>query len=203
MKKNNTKTMVTAGLMAAFTCIATMIIQIPTPTMGYVHMGDSLVILSGIILGPVLGGFTAGLGSMLADLLSGYAIYVIPTFVIKFVCAFLSGTLFYRLKKLYGGHTSLLFITAGLFAEINMVFGYALNKLVQTMFLAGSYSGETFGAGLANAVAGLFPDSLQGLTGIVIGLALFPILSKVPDIALWMNERAKKTGLSKGNALQK
>ena len=47
----NTKKMVTAALLAAFTCIATMIIKIPTPTFGYIHLGDGLVLLCGIILG--------------------------------------------------------------------------------------------------------------------------------------------------------
>ncbi len=41
-------------LLAAFTCIATMIIKIPTPTFGYIHLGDGLVLLCGIILGPEL-----------------------------------------------------------------------------------------------------------------------------------------------------
>ncbi len=50
----NTKKMVTAALLAAFTCIATMIIKIPTPTFGYIHLGDGLVLLCGIILGPEL-----------------------------------------------------------------------------------------------------------------------------------------------------
>ena len=33
----NTKKLVIGALMAALTCIATMIIKIPTPTLGYIH----------------------------------------------------------------------------------------------------------------------------------------------------------------------
>ena len=55
----NTKKMVTAALLAAFTCIATMIIKIPTPTFGYIHLGDGLVLLCGIILGPAIGALPA------------------------------------------------------------------------------------------------------------------------------------------------
>ena len=68
----NTKKMVTAALLAAFTCIATMIIKIPTPTFGYIHLGDGLVLLCGIILGPGIGALAAGIGSMFADIFSGY-----------------------------------------------------------------------------------------------------------------------------------
>ena len=79
-KLKNPKTLVIAALMAALTCMATMIIQLPTPTFGYIHLGDTFVILCGIILGPVIGGLAAGIGSMMADILSSYAIYAIPTF---------------------------------------------------------------------------------------------------------------------------
>nr|WP_246240979.1 ECF transporter S component [Anaerocolumna sedimenticola] len=36
---NKTFKIVVAALMAAMTCIATMIIKIPSPTSGYIHMG--------------------------------------------------------------------------------------------------------------------------------------------------------------------
>ena len=50
--------MVTAALLAALTCAATMSVRIPTlGTGGYIHPGDALVILCGIILGPSWGFF--------------------------------------------------------------------------------------------------------------------------------------------------
>ena len=47
-KLKNPKTLVIAALMAALTCMATMIIQLPTPTFGYIHLGDTFVILCGM-----------------------------------------------------------------------------------------------------------------------------------------------------------
>lgn len=189
----DTKTMIIAALLTAFTCIATMVIQIPTPTLGYIHPGDSLVLLSGVILGPVVGGLTAGLGSMLADLLSGYVIYALPTFLIKAVSAMIAGLVFQKLKQkgMRSGFTAVLL--AGILAEINVVGGYFINSLVQTMFLAGSVQAETFSAGLANALTTLIPNSVQGCTGILIGLGLFPILSQVPDIRIHITAAGKKT----------
>ncbi len=45
----------------------------PPLTGGYVHPGDGMVLLSGWLLGPWWGGAAAGIGSMLVDLLGGYA----------------------------------------------------------------------------------------------------------------------------------
>ena len=51
---NNLKKLILAALFAALSCVATMSIRIPTPgTGGYIHPGDAIVILSGVILGPV------------------------------------------------------------------------------------------------------------------------------------------------------
>ena len=98
--KYNLKKIVLAALFAAFACVATMSIRIPTPgTGGYIHPGDAVVILSGIILGPHWGLLAAGIGSALADLLGGYFIYVPITFVIKGVVAFAAGLIYQKIGK--------------------------------------------------------------------------------------------------------
>ena len=79
-----TRKLVYAALFAALTCVMTMIVKIPVPaTGGYVNLGDCVVLLAGWVLGPMYGGAAAGLGSMLADLVSGYPLYAPGTFVIK------------------------------------------------------------------------------------------------------------------------
>lgn len=188
----DTKALVVAALMAAFTCVATMSIQIPTPTLGYIHPGDCLVLLCGIILGPVVGSLSAGIGSMFADILSGYVIYAIPTLVIKGVTAFIAAVVFRKLKQLWKTKQTLIFAVAGILAEINMVFGYFLNKIIQTMFLAGAYNGETLAAGLASAMGGVFSNCIQGTAGIILGALLLPVLSQVPDVRTWMNVGTRK-----------
>ena len=71
-----TRKLVYAALFAALTCVMTMIVKIPVPaTGGYVNLGDCVVLLAGWVLGPMYGGAAAGLGSMLADLVSGYPLY--------------------------------------------------------------------------------------------------------------------------------
>ena len=58
-----TKKIVMAALMAALTCVATMIIKIPSPLKGYINLGDCIVLVSGWILSPAYGFLAAGLGS--------------------------------------------------------------------------------------------------------------------------------------------
>lgn len=53
---SNLKKIVMTALFAALACVATMSIRIPTPgTGGYIHPGDAIVILSGVVLGPSYG----------------------------------------------------------------------------------------------------------------------------------------------------
>ena len=56
MKANNiTKRIVMAALLTALTCVATMVVKIPSPLKGYLNLGDCVVLLSGWMLGPVYG----------------------------------------------------------------------------------------------------------------------------------------------------
>ena len=80
MKDKKILSLVIAALFAALTCVATMIFTIPLPGKGYLNTGDCFVILSGCLLGPVYGGLAAGIGSALADLILGYALYAPGTF---------------------------------------------------------------------------------------------------------------------------
>ena len=72
---SNLKKIVMTALFAALACVATMSIRIPTPgTGGYIHPGDAIVILSGVVLGPSYGLLADGIGSAMSDLLGGYFI---------------------------------------------------------------------------------------------------------------------------------
>ena len=67
---SNLKKIIMTALFAALACVATMSIRIPTPgTGGYIHPGDAIVILAGIILGPVYGMLAGGIGSALSELI--------------------------------------------------------------------------------------------------------------------------------------
>lgn len=73
------KKLVMAALFAALCCVATMSIKIPVPaTNGYIHPGDAMVILSGIFLGPVIGGLAAGI---CATIIVAFGYFVCESFL--------------------------------------------------------------------------------------------------------------------------
>ncbi len=189
-KKRDTKFIVTAALMAAFSCVATMVIKIPTPTFGYIHLGDALVLLCGIILGPLYGGLAAGIGSMLADLFSGYASFAPATFVIKAGTALIAGFLFRELRRIFSAGKSSSRYTAltiaGAIAEIFMVVGYFVYEIFLAMLASGTFTSTTFAAGVSSSATGIPFNIVQAFVGIIISLLLLPILEKIPDARKWM-----------------
>ena len=73
-----TKNLCLTALFTAIVCIATFIIQIPIP-LGYAHLGDCMILLSTHLLGAVGGMISGGIGSALADIISGFPIWALPT----------------------------------------------------------------------------------------------------------------------------
>lgn len=165
--RTNTKKLILSALFAALACVATMSIRIPTPgTGGYIHPGDAIVILSGVFLGPVYGALAAGIGSAMSDLIGGYFIYVPITLLVKALIAFLTGTVFLKLRK--KGVSAYAGVAAGGVLDMILVpAGYGLCEIPLY--------------GLAGALASVPANFVQGIGGLVIALVLFPILAAVPD----------------------
>ena len=172
MANHKTKTIITAALLAALTTVATMIIKIPTPTQGYIHLGDSMVLLSGILLGPGLGAVAAGIGSMLADLFGGYMAWVPGTFAIKALTALVGGWLYHHMIGRDKLHTPVRVALCGIPAEILMVAGYYFYGFGMEL-LAGS---SAMAAAVAT-LAGVPFNVVQGLAGVIVCAVLLPVLS--------------------------
>lgn len=164
MKDNKIKKLTLAALFTALTCVSTMIIKIPTVgTGGYIHLGDTFVVLSGIFLGPLYGGLAAGIGSALADLLGGYFVYVPITFVVKAVIAIVVALVYHKLtKKLHLPIAKC--VICGIFSTVLVAFGY--------------FAFEYFIYG-ATAAASIPANLIQGLSGLIISTMLLPVLSKI------------------------
>ena len=157
-----TKKLVVTALMAALSCVATMVIEIPSPMKGYVNLGDSIVLTAGWLLSPVWGFCAAGIGSALADLLSGYVIYVPATLIIKGLMAIVAYYGFALLHTKCGNLTSR--IIGGIAAELVMIAGYFV------------FAGFLYGYGAA--ALNIPGNAVQGVVGIVIGIVLTQILEK-------------------------
>ena len=160
--KTATQKIVIAALLAALTCVATMIIKIPSPLKGYLNLGDCIVLLAGWMLSPVYGFLAAGLGSALADLFSGYLVYAPATFVIKGLMALVAYYGFKLLHKKLGNLPSR--IITGIAAEVIMILGY----FVFEGFLYG------FGPSVVNIPA----NGVQGVAGLILGCILVKVFEK-------------------------
>ena len=153
-----------SAMLAALTCVATMIISVPSPLGGFVNIGDGFVLLTAWILGPIYGFAAAGIGSALADLFLGFSQYIPGTFLIKGLMA-VAAVLIYRafVKKSDKLHT-VGFLTSGIVAEIIMVGGYYL------------YAAVFLGNGFVAAVESIPSNLVQGIFGLIIGIVVGEIL---------------------------
>ncbi len=153
--KITTKEIVISALLAAITCAATLLIKIPTPVKGYINLGDAVVLISGAFLGPVPAFLSAGIGSMIADIISGYAVYAPITFLIKGIMA---------LIVFFGFKTKVFKPLFLILAEVFMVLGYFL------------FEGILYGFTLSALNIPL--NSVQGVVGSVLGFLLIRIFKK-------------------------
>ena len=166
--KENVKLLTYTALLAAMTTVATMLIQIPTPTKGYVNLGDSIVNIAAWILGPVYGAAAAGLGSAAADLISGYVIYAPATLIIKAAMAVGSYWVFVTAEKKFSSLPSR--IAAAVTAEVIMALGY-------TVFEAFMYHS------LTAALVGMPANLVQGAMGAAVSVAAYElVIKRVPHL---------------------
>jgi uncharacterized membrane protein len=161
---SKTQRIVFCALFTALSTVATMVIQIPSPMQGYVNLGDVFVLFGSLVLGPIYGTISAGLGSALADILTGYVIYAPATALIKSAMSFCSYYLFVALKKAINNETVSVVIS-GIVAELIMVVGYFL------------YACLIMGEGLP-AIASVPGNLVQGAFGVTIATALYVVFIK-------------------------
>ena len=160
--KNTTQKIVLAAMFAALACVATMVIKIPSPLKGYMNLGDSVVLVAGWMLSPLYGFLAAGLGSALADLFSGYAVYAPVTFAIKGLMALAAWYIYKVLNKRIKSSASR--IISGFVAELIMILGYYLFEGIM----------YGFGASLVNIPA----NAIQGVAGLILGFLLIKVFEK-------------------------
>lgn len=134
-------------------CTAATLISVPIP-IGYINLGDLMVLTSGWCLGGVYGAIAAGVGSALADVLLGYVAYAPATFIIKAVVALLGALLYKGFKAAFGAKLVDFVprIISALVAECAMVGGYLL------------FESLVMGYGLG-ALASVPFNAIQGLVG--------------------------------------
>lgn len=160
MKKHiSTKDITKIAIMATLVFISTFLIKIPSLN-GYTHIGDSMVIISALILGKKKGALAAGLGAALCDLLSGYMQYIIPTFLIKAIMVLIIAIIAENLIN----KTKFAWILGAIIGCTFQVVGYCLV--------------ETILYGFAGALASVPANIIQSIVGIALAVVLSTVLEK-------------------------
>ena len=165
MKKTNM--VVRTAMMMSMIMMMTIAFRVPIPaTQGYIHLGDAMIFLAVVMLGWKYGAVAAGLGSALADLLGGYAIYAPITLIVKFIMAAAVGLFIQKaLKKDMGDHAMAVMELLGMFIGGGlMVLGY---------YLAESFMYGSFIIPLASVTMNV----LQFVVGAIIATALSRVLA--------------------------
>ena len=149
--KMTTKELCIQGLLTALVTVCTMVFQIPvSATQGYIHLGDSMILLTSVFFGWKYGMAAGGIGSALADLLSGYAHWAPFTLIIKGGMGLLIGLIAdYTLRNMAGGVIGIIW----------MVFGY---------FIGGGILKSSF----AVAATSIPENLVQGAAGMAIFLVV-------------------------------
>ena len=148
MNRRRLRQMVMGGLLAAVVSLMTAALKLPVPaTGGYVHPGDGAIFLAAYLMGP-WAAVPAAVGSALADILGGYAVYAIPTALIKGAMGSIAGRMI--AEKMI--RNALVFVLC----ELLMVIGY--------------FAFEWVMYGMGAAVGAVIPNLIQGAAGVILGV---------------------------------
>ena len=159
MNSLNTKEIAKCGLMAALVFIFTYTFKIPSPN-GYTHLGDAFILIAVLVLGRQKGAFAGGIGAALADFAGGYAVWILPTFIIKFIMAYVMGLF---TEKIFSS-SSWGYIVGSVIGGIIQIALYTLVKI--PLF------------GISYAIVRLPGLTIQTICGIVIAVILVGVLDK-------------------------
>jgi len=148
-----------SGIFIGLVTLVTMIFIVPVGSVGYFNLGDVVIMLIALVVNPVQAMFIGGIGSFLADMLSGYAVYAPFTLVIKGLEGLIIAYLFRKMKR---QHAWLALLAGGLVITV----GYPLAD----MWI--SQSVEMF-------YPSLILNSLQGGIAWIIAVVGCPLFLKV------------------------
>ncbi len=172
----STRRLVLTALLAALTVGGSAIrITLPLEISGTTsfHLGNILCVLSGLLLGPWLGGLAAGMGSAIYDMLNPLFISEAPiTFLLKGVYGLVAGLI------AWAGHKRWSYEKATLAAAISAL-TYAALYLAKSYFYNGLFlGGLTPKAALLNLVGKLGPTAFNAAVAILFAPMLAVAIRK-------------------------
>lgn len=185
-KKFTTKKIAIIALMIGLVYVGSLIsfyipVGIGTPTR--LHLGNGFCLLAGMILGPIWGGFAAGVGSVFLDLTNPAYIAGAPiTFIFKFLMGAVCGVIamgkdgqgLNKRKNLIGGIlgqlTYIVLYIGKTFLSLNLLFGVPKEG-------AWGVLATKLGSSVINAVF-----------AVIISMVLMYVINKRPEIRRQVDE---------------
>ena len=155
MRRKELKLMCISSVFAAIVFVVTAYLHIPTYN-GYVHVGDAFIFLAACLLPMPYAVGVGAIGAMLADVLTGYAIWAPGSIIIKAVTAMLFS---FKAKKIITVRNVLMLIPA----TVICAGGYYFYEVIIT----GSFVGA-----LAGIPGSLIQSATSGIVFILVGVAM-------------------------------
>ena len=141
------------AMMGALIFVLTALARIPIPaTGGYVHLGDAAITFTAYAFGPWVAMVAGGMGTALADIL-GYPQWAIFSLLVHGLQGMAMGWI---VRKRINAVTVLLSVVIG-----------------AVIVVAGYFAAGAFLVGVGPASLELIPNTLQGISGGVIGVPLY------------------------------
>lgn len=154
------------AIFAALACVVTVLFIIPIPaTTGYFNLGESIIYIAALILGPFVGSFAGG-GTAIADLILGYYAFAPATLAIKALEGLIVGITNKKLKQRISSVT--------LSATISIIVGGA--EMVLGYFI---YEILVLGYPAALALAEIPFNIVQLIVGLVVAVPIMHAIFRV------------------------
>ncbi|GMA69971.1 membrane protein [Leuconostoc litchii] len=174
MKQHNS-TIISIVLVALFTSITFVAtsIQVPMPALigkPFVHLGNSAVLLSVLLLGYKRGALAGGFGLASFDIFHGYAVeapyYFFECFVVGGVAIYVFSLVHY--KQHSTNIKLIIVILAAVFSKLVMTTGHN--------FVISLIKGMTLQPAIIATVSALFPTIINCLTTLIVVFIVYRVL---------------------------
>ncbi len=164
--QDSIRNMVTAAVFASLILVLTAFVHIPTHQ-GYVHIGDGLIYLAAAVLPAPYAIAASAIGAGLSDYISGYAVYVLPTVIIKSLTAAIFSS---KGNKILTRRNLIVLIPAALICVGGY---YAAGAAIDIL------SGTPFEASLIAALADIPTNIIQSVLSSILFIILAAALDKL------------------------
>lgn len=185
-KKFTTKKIAIIALMIGLVYVGSLIsfyipVGIGTPTR--LHLGNGFCLLAGMILGPIWGGFAAGVGSVFLDLTNPAYIAGAPiTFIFKFLMGAVCGAI--AMSKEGQGLNKRKNLIGGILGQLTYIVLYIGKTFLSLNLLFGVPKEGAWGV-LATKLGS---SVINAVFAVIISMVLMYVINKRPEIRRQVDE---------------